>query len=483
MNILLAASEYAPYASTGVFGESVRSLAIELAAQGHEVNVVLPFYRSAREVAGKSARRTGANFSIPVGSASLSAEIRELQLKDGVRIYFVERDEFFDRSGIYGADGRDYQDNSARFSLFAKCVVELARQMDPAPDIIHSFNWQAALVPVFAAHQRLGIPTVLSADSLEYQGNFWSYDFGLLNLPGEYFSARGLEYFGSLNYLKGGMLAANSIVVPGPRFVSEIQTRENGCGLDPVTREQAAKIEGISQGFDVSGWNPATDATIPRKYRTPDGKKANRKAWLTRAGLEATADTPLVLVATEAMMLDGMAATLPAVDRMIESGARICVVGPVQRENLADLQFAVRKHAGRLTWIPEADDDTLRLALAASDLLLSADPIEPSADLLRKALRYGVVPVSLACGGLSSLTPAYRPGSQQAVGFTFNLPSADAVSDITRFALRVRNEDANEWAKMASQAMAMDFSWAGCAASHAALYGSLVRTAGRLLAA
>ncbi len=477
MNILLAASEYVPYASTGVVGESVHSLATGLASQGHAVSVVLPFYRSARETTGKSARKTGASFSIPVGAANLSAEIREIESKDGVRVYFVERDEFFDRSGIYGAEGRDYQDNSARFSFFAKCAVELAQRMDPAPDVIQSFNWQAALVPVFAAHQRLGIPTVLAVDSLDYQGNFWSYDFGLLNLPGEYFSARGLEDYGSLNYLKGGMLATNAIVVPGPRYVAEFQTREQGCGLDPVTREQAGKMEGISPGLDVTSWNPASDAAISKKYKTPEGKKANRKTWLTRSGLEAVADTPLVLVATEAMILDGLAATLPAVDRLIEAGARIAVVGPVRDENLAALQFTIRKHAGRLAWIPDSDDATLRLALAASDILLSADPIEPSADLLRKALRYGVVPVSLACGGLATLTPAYRPGSDQSVGFTFHLRSADAVSDITRFALQVRNTP-GEWKALARRAMSRDFSWEACAADHAALYENLVQASG-----
>ncbi len=482
MNILFAASEYAPYASTGAYGESVRSLAAELTAQGHTVSVALPFYRCAREVAGKDARRTGADFSIPVGGAELSAEIRELETKDGVRVFFVARDEFFDRSGIYGADGRDYQDNSARFALFAKCAVELAKRMDPAPDLIQSFNWQGALVPVFAAHQRLGIPTVLAADSLEYQGNFWSYDFSLLNLPSEYFSARGLEYFGSLNYLKGGMLAANAIVVPGPRFVSEIQTRENGCGLDPVTREQAGKIEGIASGLDAAAWNPATDTGIAKKFKTPDGKKANRKPWFTRTGLDASPEAALVLVATDAMMSDGMAATLPAIDRLVEAGARIAVVGPVQPDNLADLQFAVRKHAGRLAWLPEADDDTLRLAVAASDILLSADAIEPSAALLRKALRYGVVPVSLACGGLAALTPTYRPGSQTAVGFTFNVRSADAVSDIMRFALTVR-DSADDWSAMSGRAMATDVSWTASASHHASLYASLVRTAGQRIAA
>ncbi|MGC1479378.1 MAG: glycogen/starch synthase [Chthoniobacterales bacterium] len=481
MNILLAASELEPYASTGAFGESVSSLVTELRAQGHDVSVAIPFYRTARETKSRAPKRTGAKFSIPIGSNNLTCEIREARTSDGVQIFFVERDEFFDRSGIYGADGRDYQDNSARFAFFAKAVIELAKRMDPAPDVIQAHNWQAALVPVFAAHQRLGIPTVLVAENLEYQGNFWSYDFGLTNLPGEYFSARGLEYFGSLNYLKGGMLAANAVVVPGPRFVSEIQTPAGGSGLDPVTREQAGKIEGIAPGLDTSLWNPAADSSIAKKYKAPEGKIANRKAWLAKADLAIEANAPLVLVATEAMTLDGMPALLPAIDRIIESGARIVILGPVDDSNLADLQYAVRKHAGRLTWIPEADEKTLRLALAGSDILLSADPIAASADVLQKALRYGVIPVSLTCGGIASLTPAYRPGSQSSLGFTFNARNADAVADIMRFATTVFR-DKDEWKTLTTRAMSLDFSWTATASRYASLYQSLAGGSARLAA-
>lgn len=482
MNVLIAASELAPYASTGEFGESVLSLATELRTQGNEVSVVVPFYRSAREVGKSVPKRTGAKFMIPVGGSTLSCEIREAKTRDGVQVFFVERDEFFDRSGIYGADGRDYQDNSARFAFFAKAVVELASRMDPAPDVIQAHNWQAALVPVFASHQRLPVPVVLVADSLEFQGNFWSYDFGLTNLPGEYFSARGLEYFGSLNYLKGGMLAASAVVVPGPRFVTEMQTPAGGSGLDPVTREQAGKIEGIARGLDASLWNPATDATLAKKFKTPVGKKANRKAWLAKANLTATTEAPLLLVATEAMTLDGMTALLPALDRLFEGGARLAIFGPVADSNLADLQYAVRKHAGRLAWIPEPGEATLRLALAASDILLSPDAIEPGADILKKALRYGVIPVSLACGGLASITPTYRPGSGTCVGFTFNVRSGDAVADIVRFATRVR-EDADQWQTLVGRAMALDFSWKATAARYGALYKTLVGRVDRRAAA
>ncbi len=177
MNVLIAASELAPYASTGESGNSIRSLATELRDQGNEVSVVLPYYRSASETGKTAPKRTGAKFLIPVGGSTLSCEIREARSKDGVQVFFVERDEFFDRSGIYGAEGRDYQDNSARFAFFAKAVIELAKRMDPAPDVIQAHNWQAALVPVFASHQRLAAPVVLAADSLRVSGQFLELRF------------------------------------------------------------------------------------------------------------------------------------------------------------------------------------------------------------------------------------------------------------------------------------------------------------------
>ncbi len=267
-------------------------------------------------------------------------------------------------------------------------------------------------------------------------------------------------------------------MVPGPRFVTEIQTPTGGCGLDPVTREQAGKIEGIARGLDAFLWNPATDSTLAKKFKAPSGKRANRKAWLAKAKLTAKGEAPLLLVATEAMTLDGMAALLSAVDRLFEFGAQLAILGPADEVNLAGLQHAVRKHAGRLAWIPEPDEATLRLALAASDILLSPDAIEPAAEILKKALRYGVIPVSLACGGLASLTPTYRPGSQTCLGFTFNVRSGDAVADIVRFATRVR-DDAEQWRTLVERAMAVDFSWKASATRYAALYETLVARADR----
>ncbi len=464
MKILLAASELAPFTGTGEFGAAMSALASGLAARGHDVSIAVPFYRTARENGAAKARRTGAKFTVPVGAGRLPATIRELRTPEGVQVFFIERDEYFDRSGLYGSEDGDYQDNAARFIFFSRGVVELARRMDPAPEIVHAHNWQAALVPVFCAEQRLPYRTVLSAHTLAYQGNFWSYDFGLTCLPGEWFSPRGLEYFGSMNLLKGGILSAHRVVLPGPRYVAEARTPLHGCGLDPVLREQSAKLEGIANGLDLEDWNPATDKALPKRYKTAAAKSGNLKPWLTRAGLQP--GRLHLLTPTAAMTNPGLGPLLPALDRLVESGARLALLGPTGDDHRAALEFARRKHAGHFVWLPDADEATLRLALAGSDALLLPAPVAPDATLFRRALRYGTLPVALACGGLHALAPAgcLRP---------FYLPTGDALVDALRHVHTLRAE-ANAWTALADQAMTTDFSWAATAAETEALYAALL---------
>ena len=478
MKILLAASELEPFTGAGEFGAAIRALSGELLARGHEVSVVLPYYRAARENGAAKAKRTGAKFSVQVGGGRLPGVVREMRAPNGVQVFFIERDEYFDRSGLYGTPESDYQDNAARFIFFSKCVVELARRMDPAPEVVHAHNWQAALVPVFASEQRVPVRTVLSAHTLAYQGNFWSYDFGLTNLPGEYFSPRGLEYYGSMNLLKAGILYADSVVLPGPRYVSAAQTPTYGCGLDPVLREQAWKLEGIANGLDAASWNPATDKALPKRYKTAATKSANAKAWLAQAGL--TPGSMPLLVVTDSLIEDGMALLLPALDRLFEADVRVGVLGKVATEQLAAMEFAKRKHAGRLAWLPDYDETTLRLALAGSEALICPAPIAPDASVLLRALRYGVLPITACCGGLQAIAPALHAGSGCA--FPFYEASTDALVDAVRRALLTR-KDAVTWNAAGERAMATDLSWSATAAATEALYASVLARRGLLRAA
>ncbi len=171
---------------------------------------------------------TDLQLSIPLGSGTLNAKVWQAETDTGVRLFLIQRDEFYDRSHLYGVSG-DYADNAARFIFFSKAVVELARHLDPLPQILHLHDWQTGLIPALVRAQGLPFKTVFTIHNLAYQGSFWGFDFGLTNLPGEYFSAPGVEFYGYLNCMKGGIALAHQVTTVSPRYAEEIQTRPSAA--------------------------------------------------------------------------------------------------------------------------------------------------------------------------------------------------------------------------------------------------------------
>lgn len=460
----MAASEMTPFARTGDFADEMLALAAHLREAGHEVSVALPYYRRIREDKSAKAKRTKMKFSVPVGPAKLPAEIFEAMAPGGVQVFFVARDEFFDRSGLYGADDRDYQDNSARFIFFTKCALELAKKL--GPDVVHVHGWQTALLPVFARDQRLPAVTVLTPHSLEYQGNFWSYDFGLTNLPGEYFSARGLEFYGSMNCLKAGILFADAVVLPGRRHVAEMQTPEFGCGLESVLREHSDKLEGIPDGLRESAW-PVL----------PVGEKAKAKDELAqRAGL--LPGGRIFLADSSATNGAGIGMLLEALDLLPSEDARVVLLGPVGPAHRQALEIAARRHAGRFANLPEMDAPLFHLALSASEFLILPGPVEPGGELVMLALRNGVLPVAMHCGGLRQFVRDFDPVTGEGNGFVFYKNSTGALRDAIGRASRTP-----DLARLADAARSADFSWAAAAKRHLVLYNRLLAAGGRSAAA
>ena len=198
-----------------------------------------------------------------VGARSYVAEFLEGRNASGVQIFLIRCDEFYDRAGIYGEHGEPYEDNAARFIFFSKAALELARRLAPAPQILHVHDWASALVPVLVKEQQLPFATVLTIHHLAEQGSFWGLDFDLTNLPEKYFSLRGVEFFGRLNLLKGGILFADRITTVSEHYLHEIAEPEFACGLEHVLRENAHKISAILSGADYDRWNPAMDHLTP----------------------------------------------------------------------------------------------------------------------------------------------------------------------------------------------------------------------------
>jgi len=468
MKIMMAASELSPFAKTGNFADEMLALATHLKAAGHDVSVVIPLYRDARENKALKIRKTKVKFSVTVGTAKLPCEIFEATAPDGLPVTLVARDEFFDRSGLYGADGRDYQDNSARFIFFTKCVLELARRA--SPDVLHVHGWQTALAPVFVRDQRLPVTTVLTPHSLEYQGNFWSYDFALTNLSGDYFSTRGVEFYGSLNCLKGGILFADAVVLPGRRFVSEMQTPEHGCGLENVLREQSFKLEGIPDGLDEAAWPVLPD--------DPDAKAKARAKLVEATGLKSGGRVFLADATATAGL--GVDLLLESLDRLPSDDIRVLLFGPVPAKDALALQIAIRKHRGHFSHFAEVGVPLLQQALAGADFLVLPGAVEPGGELLVLAMRNGVIPLAANCGGLRQFVQDFDPVTGGGNGYVFYTPSVDAISDTFG---RAMDASPQTQSSLIQAARATDFSWAASARRHESLYLRLLRQAGREIAA
>lgn len=464
MKILIAASEIAPFAE-GTLGADVAALAGSLSELGHEVDCVVPLSRRARETSG--AKRTRIKFDIPLGQATHASEIWEDRAPGGGRVFFVRRDEFFDRSGLYGNESGDYQDNAARFVFFAKATVELARRMDPSPDVVHAHGWHAGLVPVFLRASNASPRTVLTPHGLSFQGNFWSSDFGLTNLPGNYFSARGVEFYGSMNFLKGGILFSDGIVLPGERFAAAAKTSSHGCGLENVLREQTNKIWGIPSAADLDGWDPATDPSLPAPFSAsaPSGRSRNRRSLANTIGWNEADSSGVVFTEaaeTSALLEHGL-------ERMLQRGLRLIVLGPSSPPVRRACELAARTHAKNFCYKETFTEGDARQALAGTDLFIIPGPASPTSPWLLRALRYGCAPLALQCEGLTQTARQFHSGGGNA--FLFWKPSVEALSDATRAAMDCLAQGKCE--ALAAANMQLDFSPAAAAAEHLALYSSI----------
>lgn len=455
MKILMAASEMAPFIRNGQLGDSVADLSREIRRLGHEVAVAIPYYRTIRENKSIKAKKSKIRFNVQVGSSRMPGEIFETKTPEGVQVYLVARDEYFDRSGVYGIDGRDYQDNAARFIYFTKSVLELAERLDSPPDILHANSWETALLPVFSRDQRKPFRTVLTPHSLEYQGNFWSYDFALTNLPGEYFSARGLEYFGSMNCLKAGILFADAVVLPGERFANEAQTEQYGCGLHNVLRENQHKLAGILPALE--GWKP--------------GKK-DRSKLLASAGVDPE-PVRAVFTTVASASYGGWDGFFGALDRLLAENVRLLLLGEVPVEYQFAVEVARRKHASRFAYHPQFDDEFAGQALANSDVFLVPGLAEPQTLWLRRALGSGAIPVAAQCPGLFQTVRNWEPGRGVGNGFIFSGRAPDGLLDGLRGALRALDE-ASIKKLLSERCREADFSVTATARDHVALYERLL---------
>lgn len=469
MKILFAASEMAPLARSGGLGDVLEALPLALAGRGHEVSVVLPFYQGLHAHPALAPESTGVRVPIQIGSKRLEAEFLQASAPNGIQLFLVRCDALFDRAGLYGADGHDFADNAERFIFFSKAVVELARRLTPPPDVLHVHDWQTALVPVLLKERGLPFKSVLTLHNLAYQGSFWAFDFGLTNLPGHYFGAGGVEFFGQLNLLKGGILFADQLTTVSERYAREIQTPAGGSGLDAVLREHAGKLSGILNGADYALWNPAADAHLPAPY-SPDqleGKKAAREALLARFELAPNPRGPVFGMVTRLAEQKGLDLLLPLLDRLLADDVRLIVLGEGDCAYERELLVASQRHRSRFAFRRGMDEPLSHLILGGADMALIPSHFEPCGLTAMYALRYGTLPVAHATGGLFQILQDYDHASGNGFLFHDYQPGAfwDAILRAKRFFA-----DPAHWQSLMRRAMACDFSWGRAVGRYEAVY-------------
>ncbi|MEW5721466.1 MAG: glycogen synthase GlgA [Thermodesulfobacteriota bacterium] len=460
ISVLVAASEAAPLASTGGLAEVAGSLPLALRDAGCRTAVVLPAYRTVLE--GQTGWETVArDVFVPVGPVNLTAEILMGELAPDVPAFLVRRDEFFDRSELYGGGQGDYFDNPERFIFFSRAVAAMGDRIRFVPDVILANDWQTGLImPLLALGALPRTAGVFSIHNMGYLGLVPRERTENIGLPPRFYGMDGLEYYGLMSLLKAGIVFAQALTTVSPTYAREVQTPEGGQGLDGLMRAVSDRLHGILNGVDYRVWNPALDRCLAARYtpEDPAGKAACKKSLLESMGLTGGADKPLLGLVTRLTAQKGLGLLSEAAPELMKLDVNLVVLGTgevMHEEMMTRLKQAWPDRVG----LTMAFDPVLaHRVIAGADMLLMPSLYEPCGLTQLYGLKYGAVPVVRATGGLNDTVKDPSEGGPPGTGFKFNRFHPGALVRAVRRAVEVyQNREA--WRAMMLAGMAEDYSW------------------------
>jgi len=467
--VLMVSSEAAPFAKTGGLADVVGALPEALRAVGDEAAVVIPRYGS---IDLKGARRVFDNLPIYLGAERYDTSI--YQAAANYPLYLVECPLLYDRKGFYGESGVDYPDNHIRFAVLARAALGVARYLFRT-DLFHCHDWQAGLVPaylhtLFAGDPTfLGVKTLFTIHNLGYQGLFPPAALAEIGLDDAAFRPDGMEFFGRISYIKGGIAFADALNTVSPTYAREIQTPEFGFGLDGALRARADVLSGILNGVDYGEWSPELDPLIPARYSVDDlsGKRSCKARLLEEFGLPAAAlDRPLLGVVSRFTRQKGMDILAEAADRMIAEDLYLVGLGTGEPEFEEFFSAMAAAHPGRIAVRMGFDNAQAHRIEAGADMFLMPSRYEPCGLNQIYSLRYGTVPVVRATGGLDDTI-------DEDTGFKFAEYSGQSLTGAVQRAVQAF-ADPDGWQARMRRGMRKDFSWSSSAAAYSQLYQRLL---------
>ena len=478
MKILFASPEAVPFAKTGGLADVAGALPKALAKLGHEVILILPKYRSVDEKRFPL-RPTGMVLKIPISQKVVTGEVYSLDQGPNFRVLFLRRDVYYDRDQLYGTPTGDFEDNAERFTFFSRAVAEAALELKP--DIIHCNDWQTGLTPVYLKTLYRSSPSLAQAASvftihnIAFQGLFWHYDLLLTNLGWELFTPQALEFYGKLNFLKGGVVFADAVTTVSRKYMEEIQTPEFGAGLEGVLHDRRRNLYGILNGVDYEEWSPSKDPYIKEKYGPSDlkGKKACKKDLQREFYLTPNPDIPLIGVISRLTEQEGFDILAEVIENLMSLGLQFVLLGTGEEEYNLLFQKIGQKYPQQ-AGIRIAFDNALAHKIeAGADMFLMPSRYEPCGLNQIYSLKYGTVPIVRATGGLADTIQDLDPVSGEGNGFKFKDYSSSELLRTVKLALETYRDKAT-WERLMLRGMAMDFSWEQSARAYVQVYEDIL---------
>lgn len=475
MQIVFASAECAPFVKTGGLGDVAGSLPAALVRAGAEVIVMVPKYATIKDEY-KAQMEHFSDFYVSLGWRNEYCGLEKLE-HDGVTYMFIDNERYFARDYPYG-----FFDDGERFAFFSKAITESLQHL-PAGfecDILHCNDWQTALAPVFLREFYQGLPlydrvkTVFSIHNVAFQGQFsdtvMEDILGVAHIPAAASQLRCDAC--SINYMLGALHYADAITTVSPTYANEIQTPEFGEGLDGVLRERSYALQGILNGIDVAGFDPATDKRIAANYTVDDrsGKAVCKAKLQEELGLEVRDDRPLMVMVTRLTRQKGLDLVMYALDRILSGGVQVAVLGTGDRDYEDGLRYFQDKYPGTMAARIEFDPALSQRMYAAADMFLMPSKFEPCGLSQIIAMRYGTLPIVRETGGLKDTVIPYNEFTGEGTGFSFSNFNGDEMGDAVFRAARLFWDNRDAWNQLVTQAMSQDFSWTRSADKYLDLY-------------
>jgi starch synthase len=477
LRILLATPEAVPFAKTGGLADVAGALPKFLRPLGCEVKLVMPYYRMVKN-SGLPIQSLGEEIEIPIGNEIIKADLYQGQLDQDIPVYFIGREEFFDREYLYSTPKGDYFDNAERFIFFSKAALLFCQHANFPPDIIHHHEWQTGLIPAYLKSiyrndplfSRTGV--VFTIHNIAYQGLFKKEKFRLTGLPEEMYSPEGIEFWERINLMKAGIVYADVINTVSQKYSEEIQTPEYGYGLEGILRKRKENLHGILNGVDYKDWDPSLDPHLVARYHLNDltGKKACKKDLLKEFRLPATLENaPLLGMISRLADQKGFDLLAEIIDELFALDIGFVLLGTGEQKYHDLFNQVARKYPKRAGIRIAYDERLAHKIEAGADLFLMPSKYEPCGLNQIYSLKYGTIPVVRATGGLEDTIVSYDPTTGKGNGFKFSRYDAKELLNQIKAAIGFFYQP-DHWRQIIHNAMTADFSWQKSARAYLQLY-------------